>query len=77
MLRVAVDLNAVPPLGIQGVETGDAAAKRGSVLAFGAIGVGGVKMKIHKAALASLFAANDRVFDAEEVLAIGRGLAES
>ena len=34
---------------------------------YGAIGVGGTKMKIHKAAVARLFESNDQVLDAEEV----------
>jgi hypothetical protein len=36
--------------------------------------VGGTKMKIHKAAIASLFAAHDQVLDAEEIYQIGRAL---
>lgn len=73
-LKVLIDLNAVPPLGIEGVEATDKRADRDGSLAWGALGVGGTKMKIHKAALRSLFEANDRVIDAEEALAIGRGL---
>ncbi|HEY2157844.1 MAG TPA: bifunctional NADP-dependent methylenetetrahydromethanopterin dehydrogenase/methylenetetrahydrofolate dehydrogenase, partial [Isosphaeraceae bacterium] len=72
--RVLIDLNAVPPPGIEGVEPGDKRTDRDGALAWGALGVGGTKMKIHKAALKSLFAANDRVIDAEEALAIGRSL---
>ena len=71
-LRVAVDLNAVPPLGIDGIEATDTAANRDGILGYGALGVGGDKMKIHKAAVDRLFAANDQVFDAETILAIGR-----
>jgi hypothetical protein len=66
-LRVAIDLNAVPPLGIEGVEVSDKGADRDGVICFGAIGVGDTKMKIHKAAIARLFEANDQVLDAEEV----------
>ena len=73
-LRVAVDLNAVPPLGIEGVEVTDAAADRNGVTCYGAIGVGGTKMKIHKAALRALFDANDRVLNAEEVFELGAQL---
>ncbi len=73
-LRVAVDLNAVPPLGIAGIEVTDKAAERDGVIAYGAIGVGGMKMKIHRAAVRSLFDANDLVLDAEEIYAIGREL---
>ncbi len=70
-LRVAIDLNAVPPEGIEGVKSGDKAKDRDGHVAYGAIGVGGIKMKIHKAAIADLFEANDRVLDAEEVFDIG------
>src|SRR5262249_33524397 len=54
-LRVAIDLNAVPPLGIEGIEVADKATEREGVLGYGAIGVGDTKMKIHKAAIARLF----------------------
>lgn len=69
-LKVAIDLNAVPPLGIEGVEVMDKAKERDGVLAYGAIGVGGAKMKTHKAALARLFERNDLVLDAEEIYQI-------
>lgn len=75
-LKVAIDLNAVPPLGVEGVEPTDKDAERGGVRAWGALGVGGTKMKIHKKAIEELFMANDRVFDAEEVFAIGRALTK-
>ncbi len=74
-LQVAVDLNAVPPLGIGGVQATAQAESHGGVLCYGAIGVGNTKMKIHKAAIAALFSANDQILDAEEVFEIGRKLA--
>jgi methylenetetrahydrofolate/methylenetetrahydromethanopterin dehydrogenase (NADP+) len=74
-LRVAIDLNAVPPAGIAGVEVMDKGQDRGGLICYGAIGVGGTKMKIHKAALQRLFTANHLVLDAEEVFAIGQELA--
>jgi len=73
-LKVAIDLNAVPPLGIAGVEVTDKAVDRGGVIAYGALGVGGTKMKIHKAAVHRLFESNDQVLDAEEIFAIGQKL---
>lgn len=72
-LRVAIDLNAVPPAGIAGIEVTDKAREREGVICYGAIGVGGRKMKIHRAAIQALFEKNDRVLDAEEILEIGRG----
>ena len=74
-LEVAIDLNAVPPLGIEGVEPQDKAKDRDGVFCYGALGVGGTKMKIHKAAIAKLFQANDQVLDADEIFEIGKSLA--
>jgi hypothetical protein len=73
-LRVVVDLNAVPPLGIEGIEPVDKAVERNSVVGYGALGVGGTKMKIHKAAIARLFHSNDQVLDAREVYALAETL---
>jgi len=73
-LKIAIDLNAVPPLGLGGVEATDRAVTRNGVTCYGAIGVGGTKMKIHTTAIARLFQSNSQVFDAEEVYAIGREL---
>jgi hypothetical protein len=73
-LRAAIDLNAVPPLGIEGTQVTDKGVEREGVVCFGAIGVGDVKMKIHKAAVAKLFESNDQVLDAEQVYAIAETL---
>jgi threonine dehydrogenase-like Zn-dependent dehydrogenase len=69
-LRVAVDLNAVPPLGIEGIESADNGAVRDGVICVGAVGVGRLKMKIHKACIAKLFERNDAVLDAESIMAV-------
>src|SRR5262249_27194164 len=69
-MKLAIDLNAVPPLGIEGIEVTDKAKERDGILAYGAVGVGDTKMKIHKAAVAKLFESNDQVVDAEEVYQI-------
>ncbi|WZO96755.1 NAD(P)-dependent methylenetetrahydromethanopterin dehydrogenase [Isosphaeraceae bacterium EP7] len=71
-LKVAIDLNAVPPLGIGGIEATDKGVERGTLKVWGALGVGRTKMKIHKKVLRELFLTNDRVFDAEQVLELGR-----
>ena len=73
-LQVAIDLNAVPPLGLAGVGVTDKAVEKGNARCYGAIGVGGTKMKIHSEAIRRLFASNDVVLDAEQVFAIGQEL---
>lgn len=74
-LEVAIDLSAVPPLGLAGVEVMDRGKERDGMICYGAIGVGGSKMKIHKECIRQLFTANDLVLDAEEVYRIGQQLA--
>jgi hypothetical protein len=76
-LKVAVDLNAVPPLGIEGVEVTDRATERAGIVGYGAIGVGDTKMKVHKAAIAQLFSRNDLVLDAEEVYDLATALDQA
>ena len=71
-LKIAVDLNAVPPLGIEGVEVNDAGEQRGNVVVYGAFGVGNFKTKLHKACVARLFTRNDLVLDAEAIAEIAR-----
>ena len=74
-LRVAADLNAVPPAGIEGVEVGDNGVDRDGVTTFGALGVGGLKMKIHKACIVRLFERNDAMLDAETIAGIAQEIA--
>jgi len=71
-LKVAVDLNAVPPLGVEGVEVDDAGVVRNGVAVFGAFGVGNFKTKLHKACVARLFTRNDLVLDAEAIAEVAR-----
>jgi methylenetetrahydrofolate/methylenetetrahydromethanopterin dehydrogenase (NADP+) len=73
-LRVAVDLNAVPPMGIEGIEANDDGVTRDGVICFGALGVGNFKMKIHKASIARLFERNDVVLDAETINELAQAL---
>ena len=74
-LKVAVDLNAVPPAGLEGIDLQDRGTDRQGVVCYGALGVGGLKMKIHKAAVAGLFEANDRLYDVNSIFELGRGIA--
>ena len=73
-LRVAIDLNAVPPAGLGGISVTDKAAERHGALCYGGIGVGGTKMKIHRACLERLFESNDQVLDTERIYEIGKTL---
>jgi hypothetical protein len=73
-LKAAADVNAVPPAGIEGVEVADNGTERGGATVFGALGIGGLKMKAHRAAVARLFERNDLVLDAEEIYDLAAAL---
>jgi len=73
-LRAIADVNAVPPLGVEGIEVTDNGVDRNGVLVFGALGVGQLKMKIHKACIARLFERNDLVLDAESIAEVAKSL---
>jgi hypothetical protein len=66
-LRAIADVNAVPPAGVEGIEPADNGTLKDGVACFGALSIGGRKMKAHRAAIARLFEANDLVLDAEEI----------
>ena len=69
-LRVMIDLNGVPPAGIEGVALSDRGKDHDGITCYGAIGIGDTKMKIHKAALAALFEKNDLLLDIDEIYEI-------
>lgn len=75
-LKVAIDLNAVPPVGLEGIESQDKAAEKDNQICYGAIGVGGTKMAIHRAAIKRLFESNDLVLNAEEIYQLGLQLED-
>ena len=76
-LKVVIDLNAVPPAGLAGVNVMDKAHERNGVVCYGAVGVGGTKMKIHRAAVRKLFERNDLLLDTESIYEIGESLGSS
>jgi hypothetical protein len=76
-LQVVADVNAVPPLGVEGIDANDDGTEREGVITFGALGVGKLKMKIHKACIARLFTQNELVLDAETIADVAREIAQS
>ncbi len=75
-LRVLGDVNAVPPVGLEGTKpTWDGKDVDGKIV-FGALAIGSLKMKIHRRSVGRLFEQNDLVLDAEEIFALARELAQ-
>src|SRR5262249_17947705 len=67
-LQLLIDLNAVPPAGIEGMSATDRGDERGGRICYGALAVGDLKMKLHKTAIAKLFEQSDLVLDAREIV---------
>ncbi len=71
-LAALADVNAVPPLGIEGTEATDKGVEREGKRVFGALAIGSLKMKVHKACVTGLFERNDAVLDVEAIYAVAR-----
>jgi methylenetetrahydrofolate/methylenetetrahydromethanopterin dehydrogenase (NADP+) len=74
-IEMLADVNAQPPLGIEGIEATDKGKERNGKLAFGALGIGGLKLKLHRACIGKLFESSEQVFDAEEIYALAKAMA--
>jgi len=66
------DINAVPPLGIEGTKATFDGEDMDGKLIYGALGIGNLKMKVHRECIKRLFQSNDKIFDAEEVYAVAK-----
>jgi NAD(P)-dependent dehydrogenase (short-subunit alcohol dehydrogenase family) len=73
-LKLIADINAVPPLGIEGSDMNDNGSEREGRRSFGALGIGGRKMKVHRTCVARLFEANNILMDAESVYQVAKDL---
>jgi threonine dehydrogenase-like Zn-dependent dehydrogenase len=74
-IELIADCNAQPPLGIGGVEATDKAKERHGKIVIGALGLGGLKLKLHRECVGKLFDAADQVFDCENIYAQAKALA--
>lgn len=74
-IELLADCNAQPPLGLGGVEAIDKAKERHGKIVIGALGLGGLKLKLHRKCVGKLFESSDQVFDAENIYAQAKALA--
>ena len=74
-IELLADCNAQPPLGLGGVEATDKAKERHGKIVIGALGLGGLKLKLHRECVGKMFEATDKVFDAENIYAQAKELA--
>jgi len=75
VIELIADCNAQPALGINGIEAIDKAKERHGKIVIGALGLGGLKLKLHRVCIGQLFESSDQVFDAENIYAQAKILA--
>ena len=73
-IRIIADANTVPPLGISGVEMSDKGSERHGKIIWGALGFGGLKLKLQRRCIRRLFDNNDQVLDVDEIFKIAKDM---
>ncbi len=74
-IRFLADYNAQPPLGFGGIDAMDKGKERHGKRAFGALGIGGLKLKLHRSCVAKLFESTESLLDAEQIYALAKEMA--
>jgi methylenetetrahydrofolate/methylenetetrahydromethanopterin dehydrogenase (NADP+) len=76
-IEAVADVNAQPPLGLEGIEATDKGKERDGKLCFGALGIGGLKLKLHRACIGELFENPEQVLDAEHIYVLAKEMADA
>lgn len=66
-LEILADVGTARILGFEGIDMMDNDTERFGKRVFGGIGIGALKLRLHRACIARLFESNDLVLDAKEV----------
>ena len=74
-LELIADVGTSQILGFEGIDVMDKDTERHGKRVFGGIGIGALKLKLHRACIAKLFESNDIALDAEEIYKIAQGMA--
>ena len=71
-LELMADVGTAQVLGFEGIDMMDKDKTRHGKRIFGGIGIGALKLKLHRACIAQLFDSNDQILDAEEIYNIAQ-----
>ncbi len=71
-LELMADVGTAQTLGFEGIDMMDKDTIRHGKRIFGGIGIGALKLKLHRACIAKLFESNDQVLDAETIYSIAQ-----
>ena len=74
-IELLADVNAQPPMGIEGVDAIDKGKDYSGKIGYGALGIGGLKLKLHRECITKMFESSEGVSDAEEIYALAKEMA--
>jgi len=74
-IELMADANATPPIGIGGTDMMDRGKERHGKIIWGAIGLGTLKLALHRACIEKLFESNNQILDAEEIFILAKSMA--
>jgi hypothetical protein len=74
-LELIADVGTSKILGFEGINVMDKDTERFGKRVFGGIGIGALKLKLHRACIAKLFESNDQALDAEAIYKIAQEMA--
>ena len=71
-LEYIADVGTSQILGFEGIDMMDKDTERHGKRIFGGIGIGALKLKLHRTCIAKLFDSNDQIFDADHIYEIAQ-----
>ncbi len=74
-LELIADVGTSRVLGFEGIDMMDKDTDRHGKRVFGGIGIGALKLKLHRACVAKLFESNDQLLDAEAIYEVAQQMA--
>ena len=76
-IEILADVSTAEPLGFEGISMNDRDTERFGKRIFGGLGIGALKLKLHRACIDRLFTSNDQVLDANAIYEIAQEMTGS
>ena len=76
-IEILADVNTAEPPGFEGIDMTDRNIERFGKKIFGGLGIGALKLKLHRTCIEKLFTSNDQILDANVIYEIARQMTHS
>jgi len=74
-LELIADVGTSKVLGFEGIDVMDKDTERNGKRVFGGIGIGALKLKLHRECISKLFESNEVIMDADSIYKIAQSMA--